>query len=81
MFQADAATMKISVNTAIEVVVGFENTSGNSAEDRDRDRDQQQRVPGGAPSRDPAPRRHCARTAALPNRPFGMNESTTISDA
>src|ERR1700748_1203845 len=27
MFQADAATMKISVNTAIEVVVGFENTS------------------------------------------------------
>ena len=29
MFQADAATMKISVNTAIEVVVGFENTSGN----------------------------------------------------
>ena len=30
MFQDDAATMKISVNTAIEVVVGFENTSGNT---------------------------------------------------
>ena len=78
MFQADAPTMKISVNTAIEVVVGLLKTSGKTAQDHDTDRDQQRAQPRAHP---PDPSAHCARTAAFPNRPFGRNESTTISDA
>ena len=69
--------MKISVNTAIEVVVGFEKTSGNTpriaiaiATSTAR-RGRRARTSGA----------HCARTAAFPNSPLGRNESTTISDA
>ena len=80
MFQADAATMKISVKTAIDVVVGLLKTSGKTPEDRDRSRPAAP-VPMLARSSRPRPGAHCARTAAFPNRPFGRNESTTISDA
>ena len=68
--------MKISVNTAIEVVVGFEKTSGNSPRMASGDRHHQDAYEAGRADRG----RHCARTAAVPNRPLGRNESTTISD-
>ena len=80
MFQADAEIMKISVNTAIEVVVGLLKSSGNTP--RIASPVATSSVPGEAFGHATCvlwP--HCARTAALPNRPFGMNESTTISDA